>query len=641
MSDFSQFGPWIAAQEQPGRTLWHRMFDPALDPFTGIYQLNAFDLAMMIPYFLVLIVLAAYGIHRYQLVYYFLKYRYNAPQQPSPPAEWPTVTVQLPIYNERYVIERLVESIAQFDYPRDRLEVQVLDDSTDETREVARNVVERYQALGFPITYHHRSNRNGYKAGALDEGMKSAHGEFIAIFDADFQPPADWLKRVVPFFTDAQVGMVQTRWTYINRDYSALTEVEGILLDGHFIIEHGGRSRRGVFFNFNGTAGMWRRRAIEEAGGWEHDTLTEDTDLSYRAQMRGWRFVYVPEIECPSELPVEMNAFKAQQARWAKGLIQVAKKILPRLLRSKQPFIVKAEAVFHLTANISYPLMIVLSTLLLPAMIVRFYQGWFQMLVIDLPLFLASTCSISSFYLVAQRELRPRTWTRTFLYLPFVMACGIGLAVRNSIAVIEALRGKQSEFVRTPKYAVGQARSLSAQPAVVEVSPVAEPVRTAAAAAAGAGASVGQPRTFGASLFTQAQATEASSIADNVADADSGAPSSRSLRGWENSMDTTSAAPAVAPAISSPDGSWLTKAYRRSAGWTPYAEILLGLYFAAMVVYAIQNENYATVPFLLLFVGGYLYTGLMSLGQVYLERLRFGLRAPAEARPAATGAPSF
>jgi len=622
----AQFAPLLAAQDQPGRTLLRRLFDPALDPFTGIYQLNAFDLAMMIPYFLVLIVLAAYGMHRYQLVYYYLKYRANAPKQPPAPAAWPKVTVQLPIYNERYVIERLVDSVAQFDYPRACLEVQVLDDSTDETRDVARGVVERYQALGFPITYHHRDNRHGYKAGALDAGMQSASGEFIAIFDADFQPPADFLKRVVAYFSDPQIGMVQTRWTYINRAYSALTEVEGILLDGHFIIEHGGRSRRGTFFNFNGTAGMWRRRAIDDAGGWEHDTLTEDTDLSYRAQMKGWRFVYVPEIECPSELPVEMNAFKAQQARWAKGLIQVAKKILPRLLRSNQPLHIKAEAVFHLTANISYPLMILLSTLLLPAMIVRFYQGWFQMLVIDLPLFLASTFSISTFYLTAQRELYPRTWPRTFLYLPFVMACGIGLAVRNSVAVMEALFGKQSEFVRTPKYAVGQARSLSAQPTVAEVSPVAEPARLAVAAAAGqafalSAAGVAEvPVGQALSLSAHSSVAEISPVAEPV--------------------ELTEVSPSVA-APKPADASWLTKAYRRSAGWTPYVEILLGLYFAATVVYAVQNENYATVPFLLLFVGGYLYTGLMSLGQHYIERLKFGLRAPVEARPASTGAPSF
>jgi len=676
----TQFGLSLAAQDQPGRTLLRRLFDPALDPFTGIYQLNAFDLAMMIPYFLVLIVLAAYGMHRYQLVYYYLKYRHNAPKQPPAPPAWPKVTVQLPIYNERYVIERLVDSVAQFDYPRECLEVQVLDDSTDETRDVARGVVERYQALGFPVTYHHRDNRHGYKAGALDAGMQSASGEFIAIFDADFQPPSDFLKRVVAYFSDPQIGMVQTRWTYINREYSALTEVEGILLDGHFIIEHGGRSRRGTFFNFNGTAGMWRRRAIEDAGGWEHDTLTEDTDLSYRAQMKGWRFLYVPEIECPSELPVEMNAFKAQQARWAKGLIQVAKKILPRLLRSNQPFHIKAEAVFHLTANISYPLMILLSTLLLPAMIVRFYQGWFQMLVIDLPLFLASTFSISTFYLTAQRELYPRTWPRTFLYLPFVMACGIGLAVRNSVAVMEALFGKQSEFVRTPKYAVGQAFSLSrvaqasslcTPSSVATIAPVAEPARLVTAAAAAGAAPVGQalslstyssvaeispvaePAQFaevGESLGQASSLSAPSAVAGippvaEAASVASGAPPLRSSQGWDGSaIGSDGLANGSAPVGgngSTADASWLTKAYRRSAGWTPYVEILLGLYFAVTVVYAVQNENYATVPFLLLFVGGYLYTGLMSLGQHYIERLRFGLRAPVEARPSATGAPSF
>ncbi len=532
---------WVA--QNPLSKYWQRVTDRT---FQGVYQVNAFDLAVMVPYFLVLIVLAAYGLHRYWLVYTYFKYRQNVPPPPPELGSRPKVTIQLPIYNERYVIERLVEAISRFDYPRERMEVQVLDDSTDETCEIASACVERYQALGLPIQYHHRSNREGFKAGALAEGLKTATGEFIAIFDADFLPGADFLRRTLPYLQDPQVGMVQTRWSYLNRDYSALTEVETILLDGHFVIEHGARSRGGAFFNFNGTAGIWRRAAIEDAGGWEHDTLTEDTDLSYRAQLRGWRFLYVPEIECPSELPVEMNAFKAQQARWAKGLMQTAKKILPRVFRSKQPAHVKAEAFFHLTANISYPLMVLLSTMLLPAMIVRFYQGWFQMLVIDLPLFLASTCSISSFYLAAQRELYPKTWTRTFLYLPFVMAVGIGLSVRNAKAVLEAVFGIRSEFARTPKYRI------------------------------------------------------------------------------EGQRDT-----------------WLKKSYRNPAGWMPFAEVALGLYFAATVVYAFQNENYATVPFLLLFVWGYLYTGLMSLGQAYLDRLRFGLRAPVEARPAPSGAPGF
>ena len=421
-----------------------------------LYQANSFDMALLIPYFAVLAVLAFYGFHRYVLVYRYFRHRKRCPTAPAERfAELPVVTVQLPIYNEQYVAERLVESICKLDYPRERLEIQLLDDSTDETREVARAVVERFAALGEPIVYLHRSNRHGYKAGALEAGMQVARGELIAIFDADFVPPADFLRRTVDYFTDPKLAMVQTRWGYINRDYSWLTRVEAILLDGHFVMEHGGRHRADLFFNFNGTAGVWRRKAIEEAGGWEHDTLTEDTDLSYRAQLCGWKFLYLPQVECPSELPVEMNAFKVQQARWAKGLIQVSKKILPRLFRRKDIDLHhKIEAWSHLTANISYPLMIVLCTLLLPAMIVRFYQGWFQMLYIDLPLFIASTCSISSFYLASQRELYPRAWYKTLLYMPMVMAIGIGLTVTNTRAVLEALLGIKSSFQRTPKFKI-------------------------------------------------------------------------------------------------------------------------------------------------------------------------------------------
>jgi len=535
----------FALEASPFTSYLHRLRNHT---FSGIYQANSFDLAMMIPYFVVLTVLAAYGIYRYVLVYNFYRYRGNVAGPPPPVTEWPKVTIQLPIFNERYVVERLVEAVAQFDYPREKFEIQLLDDSTDETQIVARACVERQQALGVPIFYIHRDNREGFKAGALQEGLKTATGELIAIFDADFLPPADFLHRTVPYFADPKLAMAQTRWSYINRDYSALTEAEAILLDGHFVIEHGARFRRGSFFNFNGTGGVWRRTSIEDAGGWQHDTLTEDTDLSYRAQLRGWRFIYLPEVDCPSELPVEMNAFKSQQARWAKGLMQTALKILPQVLRSSEPGYVKAEAFFHLTANISYPLMVLLSVILLPAMIVRFYQGWFQMLLIDLPLFLASTCSISAFYLASQRVLYPRTWWRAIAYMPFVMAVGIGVSVRNAVAVIEALAGKQSEFVRTPKYRIE-----------------------------------GHQR-----------------------------------------------------------GAWLKRKYRKRAGWIPYAEVLLGIYFAATIFYAIQNENYITVPFLILFVWGYLYTGLMSLGQGFIERLRAGRAAEApEIRPAATGIPGF
>jgi cellulose synthase/poly-beta-1,6-N-acetylglucosamine synthase-like glycosyltransferase len=527
-TDPAIFAAWMAQTGNPLTTYWHHLVDPT---FRGLYQANAFDFSVMLPYFVVMAILAMYGLHRYQLVYNFFKHRQNAAGPPPEITEWPKVTVQLPIYNERYVIERLVEAISKFDYPAGLLQIQVLDDSTDETVSVASACVDRYREAGLNIYYIHRDNREGFKAGALQEGLKTATGELVAIFDADFIPPADFLRRTVPYFVNPKLAVVQTRWSYINRNYSTLTEVEAIMLDGHFAIEHSSRFRSGLFFNFNGTAGIWRREAIEDSGGWQHDTLTEDTDLSYRAQLRGWQFIYVPEIDCPSELPVEMNAFKSQQARWAKGLMQTAKKVLPRVLRSDAPASVKAEAFFHLTANISYPLMVFLSIILLPAMIVRFYQGWFQVLVIDLPLFLASTCSISSFYLSAERTFYPKTWKRTFLYLPFVMAVGIGLSVRNALAVMEAIFGVKSEFVRTPKYNV--------------------------------------------------------------------------------------------EAGSKQGGEWIKKAYHKRAGFMPFFEVLLGIYFSFAIVYAIQNENYATIPFLLLFVWGYLYTGLMSLGQTYIDRLRF------------------
>jgi len=505
--------------------------------FKGLYHANAFDLALLIPYFIVLVVLAGYGIHRYVLVYMYYKNRKNKVTEPDAYfTELPRITVQLPIYNEEYVVERLLESICRLDYPKDKLDIQVLDDSTDETVGIASASVERYAALGYDIVYLRRSNRQGFKAGALREGLKSAKGELIAIFDADFIPPEDWLLRVVHHFANPAIGMVQTRWTHLNRHYSFLTEVESILLDGHFVLEHGGRSRAGVFFNFNGTAGMWRRQAIEDAGGWESDTLTEDTDLSYRSQLAGWKFRYLEDLECPAEVPIEMTAFKTQQARWAKGLIQVAKKTLPKIMRSKAPLRVKVEAWYHLTANLSYPLMIVLATLLMPAMIIRFYQGWFQMLLIDLPLFLASTFSVSSFYLVSQKALFPKSWPRTFLYLPFLMALGIGLTVTNSRAVIEALFGVQSPFKRTPKY-----RVLSKHDKVIAAK------------------------------------------------------------------------------------------YRRRLGLVPWIELIIGCYFALTIIYAMQNENFFTVPFLVIFVLGFWYTGLMSLLQGRFERFRSG-KSGVEAR---------
>lgn len=428
------------------------MFD---DTFAGIHTLSWFDWMLLVPYFGILAVLSVYGLHRFDTIHTYFKHRKKArTEPPSTFDQLPRVTIQLPLYNERYVLERLIDETVKMDYPRELLQIQVLDDSTDDTHDFAQALCERYRNMGYPIDYLHRTNRNGYKAGALQEGLKTATGEFVAVFDADFIPPVDFLQRTIQHFADPKVGVVQTRWSYLNRDFNFLTEVEAVLLDGHFILEHGARSRAGYFFNFNGTAGILRRAMIEDAGGWQHDTLTEDSDLSYRAQLKGWKFVYIPGVDCPSELPVEMHGFQVQQFRWAKGLTQCAKKLLPSLLRAKIPARVKAEAFLHLTPNISYPLMIVLSALMLPVMIVRFYMGVWQMMLLDFPLIVASFWSISAFYVIAQRELHPKTWKRTFMLLPLLMAVGVGLTLINTRAVLEALFGVKSGFVRTPKYAI-------------------------------------------------------------------------------------------------------------------------------------------------------------------------------------------
>jgi cellulose synthase/poly-beta-1,6-N-acetylglucosamine synthase-like glycosyltransferase len=472
-------------------------------------------------YFFVLIILAIYGWHRYYLVYLYMSNRGRNPIAPVTLDPAPVVTIQLPLYNEMYVADRLIDAVCRMDYPRDRLEIQVLDDSTDETQGIAELAVRRFAAQGIDIKYVHRADRSGYKAGALEAGLKTARGEFIAIFDADFIPPTDFLTRLMPHFAEAKIGMVQARWGHINQDYSLLTKIQAILLDGHFVLEHGGRHRSGRFFNFNGTAGVWRRVAIDDAGGWQHDTLTEDLDLSYRAQLRGWRFVFLSDVIAPAEVPVEMNGFKSQQHRWAKGSIQTCRKLLPRILRADLPLGIKAEAFFHLTANFNYPLMVVLSILMFPSMVIRYNMGWYEMLLIDVPLFFAATFSVCNFYMVCQREIH-RDWLTRVKYLPFLMSIGIGLSINNTRAVFEALFNRQSEFTRTPKYRI-------------------------------------------------------------EGDADE----------------------------------WVGKKYRQSVAIQPLIELALGLYFTWTVFYALANQIYGTLPFLVLFQIGFLYTGLMSIVQQY------------------------
>jgi cellulose synthase/poly-beta-1,6-N-acetylglucosamine synthase-like glycosyltransferase len=410
-----------------------------------------FNHAFIAAYVSILIVIAIYGLHRYVLVYLYFKHRHDGYLPKSKYKQLPRITVQLPMYNEDIVAERIIRASCLIDYPRDKIEIQVLDDSTDHSADIAKAACEEWAAKGYPIRYIHRSNRIGYKAGALEAGLAQASGEFIAIFDADFVPPRDILHNVVDYFTDDKIGMVQVRWDHLNRDASLLTKSQAIFLDGHFVIEHTARNRSGRFMHFNGTAGVWRRTTIGDAGGWQHDTLTEDLDLSYRAQLKGWQFVYLPQFCAPAELPPEIIGFKQQAHRWTKGSMQTAIKLLPKILRSKHlPYTVKSEAFFHLTNTIVYPLMVLLTLMMYPAFVYA-----------DAPLKAYALLGhwLFSGSLFVQRELFGKNagW-KALLYLPFLMAIGVGVSLNNAKAVIEAIfssaRRQPSEFVRTPKYGV-------------------------------------------------------------------------------------------------------------------------------------------------------------------------------------------
>ncbi len=411
------------------------------------------DVIWTVCYLSVLIGLSGYGLHRYFIVYLFLKNRNRPPQPLAHFHDLPVVTVQLPLFNEIYVVERLLKAVSELDYPRDRLQIQVLDDSTDETRDVTRSCAERLVARGFDVELLHRPDRVGFKAGALEVGLDSARGDFVCILDADFIPQPELLQKTVHFFTDPKVGMIQTRWGHINRSYSLLTRVQAMFLDGHLLLEQVARSRSGRFFNFNGTAGLWRKSCIQQSGGWQHDTLTEDLDLSYRAQLAGWKFVFLTDVVTPAELPVDMNGFKSQQHRWTKGSIQTCKKLLPRIWRSELPLPIKIEATGHLTSNFAYLLLASLCVLLHPSLGGP-QSGWLRIFLIDVPIFLTASLSVAVFYICAQRELHPRTWMKDILLLPALLALGVGLSINNARAVLEAVFNHQSEFKRTPKYGI-------------------------------------------------------------------------------------------------------------------------------------------------------------------------------------------
>ncbi|MEO0092452.1 MAG: cellulose synthase family protein [candidate division WOR-3 bacterium] len=418
-------------------------------------------------YCILIVILGFYSIHAYLMLYYYFKERKNRSHQRKPRCrnqDLPYVTIQLPMYNEKYVAERLINSACAVDYPKDRLEIQILDDSTDETTFIVKRLVEKYQDLGFNIVLLHRNIRKGYKAGALDAGMKKAKGEFIAIFDADFIIPRNFLKKTIPYFKNEKVGAVQTRWGHINKNYSVLTLGQAIALDGHFYIEQNIRSRKDFFLNFNGTCGIWRKSAILEAGGWHDDTLTEDLDLSYRAQLKGWKIEFISDIVCPGEVPVDFNGFRKQQFRWTKGAFETARKLLPAVIKSNLAPLKKLEAFIHLTNNMVFPILLCLTLLSLPILIIKIENGqslsWYFGI---LSIFTIAVFPYPILYGIAQRDLyhkRTRkkkfSWQKIFeKFVPILLIGGfVSLSLSNTWAIITAFRKKPTEFTRTPKFRI-------------------------------------------------------------------------------------------------------------------------------------------------------------------------------------------
>ena len=408
---------------------------------------------ILFSYITALTILFIFGSHGFVMIYYYLKFKSRKQPSAGTLETYPVVTVQLPVFNEVYVVGRLIDAACAMIYPKDKLEIQVLDDSTDETVEVVAQHVERYRKLGYDIKQVRRTNRQGFKAGALKEGLVSARGEYVAIFDADFVPRQDFLLTTLPYFaTDPQIGLVQTRWEHINSDYSILTRTQAMALDGHFVIEQAVRNKVGFFINFNGTAGVWKKECILDAGNWQADTLTEDLDLSYRAQLRGWKFKYLNNVTSPAELPSEINALKSQQFRWTKGAIETARKMLPTVWRSDLPLKIKVHATFHLTNNLVFPFIVLAGVLNVPLVFIKHagaHNAYFTFMSVFVFAFIGSFL----FYLFSQKDVYADWRKRIFLF-PVFMAGSMGFAVNNSRAVLEGLFKRKSEFVRTPKYSI-------------------------------------------------------------------------------------------------------------------------------------------------------------------------------------------
>ncbi len=421
-----------------------------MDLVVAWLEARGLDVVVLAAYYGALLPLAAYGLHRCWLCW---SARRLEPRGGAVPEPLPFVTVQIPLYNERFVAARAIRAACALDYPRDRFEVQVLDDSDDDTAVVVAEAVAAEQARGIAVRHVRRPHREGYKAGALAFGQQTARGDLIAILDADFVAPSDFLVRATEPFADPAVGCVQARWGHLNRSMSLLTRIQALLLDGHFAIEQAGRAAAGCLFNFNGTAGVWRRRAIEDAGGWTHDTLTEDLDLSYRAQLAGWRFVFLQDLVVPAELPADLAAFKGQQDRWTRGSMQTARKLLGPVLKAPLQPRVRREAALHLLANLAYPLVVVLSVCAPLAMALRWGDPGWVILLVDLPLFVGGTAAVAWFYLESQ-VVAGRRRREALLLVPGLMALGIGMALHNSVAALGGLWRRGGEFRRTPKLAL-------------------------------------------------------------------------------------------------------------------------------------------------------------------------------------------
>jgi len=474
------------------------------------------EIIVLTLYFISLSILFFYANHSLVMVYLYKKYKFKKPVwDKSITDNAPFVTIQLPIYNEYYVAQRVIEYACKLDYPKDKLEIQVLDDSTDGTIEITRKVVNEYKSQGYDIVHVHRCDRFGFKSGALRAGLDKAKGDFIAIFDADFIPDTQFLKMTLPHFVDTKVGMVQTRWGHLNENYSWLTKAQAMGLDGHLMIEQTARNRAGFFINFNGTAGIWRKTAILDSGNWQDNTLTEDLDLSFRAQLKGWKSVFLNDIVSPAELPSDINSLKSQQFRWTKGSIETARKLLKEIWKSSLSLKVKIESTIHLTNNIVYVFILLISLLNLPILFLKTvgYDTYFAIMGI----FGLAFTGPFFFYLYSQKEIYP-DWKGRMLLFPVFMSGSMGLSLNNSKAIFEGLFNRKSDFIRTPKYH-----------------------------------------------------------------------------------------------IIKPQDNWKGKKYHLSIPWLTFAEMILALYCLAGVVFAFYVQEFAAIPFNIMFFVGYASISILSI----------------------------